>query len=69
MKQKFDWSDEQIFMMFDYRWDWSYKIITVILDGPKEFLQITDFDYDGGIWILDGRKDMIFHYSTELSLV
>lgn len=35
--------------------------------GPEEYLQVTDFDVDnsGGLWILDGQKDAVVHYSSE----
>lgn len=35
--------------------------------GSEEYLQVTDFDVDdnGGMWILDGQKDVIVHYSSE----
>lgn len=35
--------------------------------GSEEYLQVTDFDVDdnGGMWILDGQKDVILHYSSE----
>lgn len=34
--------------------------------GPQEYIQITDFDVnkDGGIWILDGQKDAVYHYDA-----
>ncbi len=39
--------------------------------GSDEFLQITDFDVDsdGSVWILDGRKDKLFHYSDVYSFM
>ena len=35
--------------------------------GSEEYLQVSDFDVDdeGGIWVLDGQKDVIVHYSSE----
>ena len=35
--------------------------------GPEEYLQVTDFDVDnsGGLWILDGQKDAVSHYSSD----
>lgn len=35
--------------------------------GPKEYLQISDFDIDadGGFWILDGQKDKVNHYLSD----
>ena len=34
--------------------------------GPEEYLQVTDFDVDdnGGLWILDGQKDVVNHYAS-----
>ena len=33
--------------------------------GPGEYLQITDFDVDrdGSLWVVDGQKDILLHYS------
>lgn len=35
--------------------------------GPEEYLQITDFDVDdnGSLWLLDGQKDIVSHYSED----
>lgn len=35
--------------------------------GPGEYLQVTDFDVDndGDLWILDGQKNAVTHYSSE----
>lgn len=35
--------------------------------GSEEYLQVSDFDVDdeGGLWVLDGQKDVIVHYSSE----
>ena len=35
--------------------------------GPEEYLQVTDFDVDdnGGLWILDGQKDVVNHYAED----
>ena len=61
-----------------YILDWRYRRLVVFDSdgqpvsslrrqgrGPGEYLQITDFDVDrdGSLWVVDGQKDILLHYS------
>ena len=46
------------------------KVIDYRGRGPKEYLQITDFDVDenDNIWIVDAQKDVLFRYNKECKM-